>query len=77
MIFIRVLNLSICDIKLRSYNGWLTNVYIHYTSLIKQFFRCTEKKITIDKLPEDVTNLITKRTWAEISVCFCTHGAVH
>ena len=51
---------SISEFKLRSYNGWLTNVYIHYRSLIKQHFRCVEKKISIDKLPKDFINKLSK-----------------
>jgi len=43
-----VLNSIFCNIKLRSYNGRLTNVYIHSTMLMKSHFKCVEKKITVD-----------------------------
>ena len=56
----RFLKSSFCEFKLRFYNRWLTNVYIHYTSLIKQHLECVEKKFSIDKLPKDFINKLSK-----------------
>jgi len=58
-----VLNSIFCNIKLRSYNGRLTNVYIHSTMLMKSHFKCVEKKITVDWLRINIIN--TRRSLNE------------
>jgi hypothetical protein len=37
-----VLELCVCDFKLRSFNRWLTTAYSHSFSLVKSPFRCAE-----------------------------------